>query len=127
MVVPALVAKGSIATNATLEETASLPTILGKPTLLKSFAVSSAGRSVQRVVEKVASLVSHRSDVGVQVGLLVLQEVPGLIDGEACEVPGHRVHLLLHHRPVLDASVLVKTACDDLPETRFTSSLFKNW
>ena len=117
---PALVAKGSIAAYAALEETASFPARLSEPLLLKSFAVSSAGRSVQRVVEKVASLVSHRSDVGVQVGLLVLQEVPGLIDGEACEVPGHRVHLLLHHRPVLDAGVLVKAACDNLPETGFS-------
>ena len=75
---PALVAKGSIATNATLEETASLPTILGKPTLLKSFAVSSACSGVEGGVKEVAGLVSHRPDVGVQVGLLVLQEVPGL-------------------------------------------------
>ena len=117
---PALVAKGSIATNATLEETASLPTILGKPTLLKSFAVSSTGSGVEGGVKQVTGLVAHRPDVGVQVGLLVLQEVPGLIDGEACEVPGHRVHLLLHHRPVLDAGVLVKAACDNLPETGFS-------
>ena len=75
---PALVAKGSIATNAAFEETASLPTILGKPTLLKSFAVISACSGVEGGVKEVAGLVSHRPDVGVQVGLLVLQEVPGL-------------------------------------------------
>ena len=120
-------AEGSIATYATLEESASLPTILSKPLLLKSLAVSSAGRGVKRGVKEVAGLVSHRPDVGVQVGLLVLQEVPGLgVDGEVVWVPGHRVHLLLHHRPVLDACVLVKTAGDDSSETDFTSANFDN-
>ena len=64
-----------------------------------------------------AGLVAHRPDVVVQVGLPILQEVPvGLVGGEAGGLPGHVVHLLLHHRPVLDAGVLVKAACDDLPE-----------
>ena len=67
-------------------------------------------------------LVAHRHDVGVQIGLLVLQEVPeGLIDGEAGGLPCHRVHLLLHNRPVLYAGVLVKATCYDLSETNFAN------
>ena len=85
--------------------------------MLKSFAVYRADRSVKRVVKKVAGLVAHRLDMGVQIGLLVLQEVPvGLVDAEAGGLPGHRVHLLLYVHPVLDTGVLVKAACDDLPE-----------
>ena len=73
-----------------------------------------------------AGLVAHRLDMGVQIGLLVLQEVPvGLVDAEAGVLPGHRVHLLLHVHPVLDAGVLVKAACDDLPETNFENSKYR--
>ena len=116
-------AKGSIATYAAFEESAFFPAILGELLMLKSFAVYRADRSVKRVVKKVAGLVAHRLDMGVQIGLLVLQEVPvGLVDAEAGGLPGHRVHLLLHVHPVLDAGVLVKAACDDLPETNFENS-----
>ena len=74
-----------------------------------------------------AGLVAHRLDMGVQIGLLVLQEVPvGLVDVEDGGLPGHRVHILLHVHPVLDAAVLVKAACDHLPETNFENAKKRN-
>ena len=103
---------GSIASNTTFEETTPLITILRKTLFLKFFAILSTGSGIQRGVEQVTSLVPHRPDLGVQVPLLVLQEVPGLIDEGAVGSPGLSVHLLLHHRPVLDAGVLVKAAGD---------------
>ena len=109
--------KAGIASNTTFEETTLLMTILRKTLFLKFSAILSTGSGIQGGVEQVTSLVPHRLDLGVQVSLLVLQEVPGLIDEGAVGSPGLSVHLLLHHRPVLDAGVLVKAAGDYLPGT----------
>ena len=116
--------KAGIASNTTFEETTLLMTILRKTLFLKFSAILSTGSGIQGGVEQVTSLVPHRLDLGVQVSLLVLQEVPGLIDEGAVGSPGLSVHLLLHHRPVLDAGVLVKAAGDYLPGTIHWSRSF---
>ena len=89
--------KAGIASNTTFEETTPLITILRKTLFLKFSAILSTGSGIQGGVEQMTSLVPHRSDLGVQVSLLVLQEVPGLIDEGAVGSPGLSVHLLLHH------------------------------
>ena len=108
---------GGIASYAAFKETTPLMTILCEILLFKHLAILSTGSGIQGGVEQVTSPIPHRPDLGVQVPLLVLQEVPGLIDEGAVGSPGLSVHLLLHYRPVLDAGVLVKAAGDYLPGT----------
>ena len=98
-VLPALMTKAGIASNTTFEETTLLMTILRKTLFLKFSAILSTGSGIQRGVEQVTSLVPHRPDLGVQVSLLVLQEVPGLIDEGAVGSPGLSVHSVLHFLP----------------------------
>ena len=113
--------KAGIASYATFEETTLLLTILRKTLFLKFSAILSTGSGIQRGVEQVTSLVPHRPDLGVQVPLLVLQEVPGLIDEGAVGSPGHGVHTVLHFLPVPNAGVLVKAASNKLSETMYSN------
>ena len=99
-------------------------TILRKTLFLKFSAILSTGSGIQGGVEQVTSLVPHRLDLGVQVSLLVLQEVPGLIDEGAVGSPGHSVHIVLHFLPAPkvtapNAGVLVKAAGYKPSETKY--------
>ena len=113
--------KAGIASNTTFEETTPLITILRKTLFLKFSAILSTGSGIQRGVEQVTSLVPHRPDLGVQVSLLVLQEVPGLIDEGAVGSPGHGVHLFLHFLPAPNAGVFVKAAGNKPPVTKYST------
>ena len=115
--------KAGIASNTTFEETTLLMTILRKTLFLKFSAILSTGSGIQGGVEQMTSLVPHRSDLGVQVSLLVLQEVPGLIDEGAVGSPGLSVHSVLHFLPAPNvtapnAGVLVKAASNKSSETK---------
>ena len=118
--------KAGIASNTTFEETTLLMTILRKTLFLKFSAILSTGSGIQRGVEQVTSPVPHRPDLGVQVSLLVLQEVPGLIDEGAVGSPGHSVHIVLHFLPAPNvtapnAGVLVKAASNKPSETKYSN------
>ena len=118
--------KAGIASNTTFEETTLLITILRKTLFLKFSAILSTGSGIQGGVEQVTSPVPHRPDLGVQVPLLVLQEVPGLIDEGAVGSPGHSVHILLHFLPALNvtapnASMFVKAAGNKPPVTKYSN------
>ena len=118
--------KAGIASNTTFEETTPLITILRKTLFLKFSAIFSTGSGIQGGVEQVTSLVPHRPDLGVQVPLLVLQEVPGLIDERAVGSPGHSVHILLHFLPALNvtapnAGMFVKAAGNKPPVTKVSN------
>ena len=113
--------KAGIASNTTFKETTPLITILRKTLFLKFFAILSTGSGIQGGVEQVTSLVPHRPDLGVQVSLLVLQEVPGLIDEGAVGSPGHGVHLFLHFLPAPNAGVFVKAAGNKPPVTKVSN------
>ena len=118
--------KAGIASYAAFEETTPLITILRKTLFLKFSAIFSTGSGIQGGVEQVTSPVPHRPDLGVQVPLLVLQEVPGLIDERAVGSPGHSVHIVLHFLPASkvtasNAGVLVKAASNKLSETKYSN------
>ena len=118
--------KGGIASYATFEETAPLMTILRETLLFQHLAILSTGSGIQGGVEQVTSPVPHRPDLGVQVPLLVLQEVPGLIDEGAVGSPGHSVHILLHFLPALNvtapnAGMFVKAAGNKPPVTKYST------
>ena len=115
-----------IASYAAFEETTPLMTILRKTLFLKFSAILSTGSGIQGGVEQVTSLVPHRPDLGVQVPLLVLQEVPGLIDEGAVGSPGHSVYIFLHFLPAPkvtapNAGVFVKAAGNKSPETKYSN------
>ena len=117
---------GGIASYATFEETTPLMTILRKTLFLKFSAILSTGSGIQGGVEQVTSLVPHRPDLGVQVSLLVLQEVPGLIDEGAVGSPGHSVQIVLHFLPAPNvtapnAGVLVKAAGNKPPVSKYSN------
>ena len=112
---------GGIASYAAFKETTPLMTILCEILLFKHLAILSTGSGIQGVVEQVTSLVPHRPDLGVQVSLLVLQEVPGLIDEGAVGSPGHGVHLFLHFLPAPNAGVFVKAAGNKPPVTKYST------
>ena len=117
---------GGIASYATFEETAPLMTILRETLLFKHLAILSTGSGIQGGVEQVTSPVPHRPDLGVQVSLLVLQEVPGLIDEGAVGSPGHSVHIVLHFLPAPNvtapnAGVLVKAAGNKPPVSKYSN------
>ena len=115
-----------IASYAAFEETTPLMTILCETQLFKHLAIFSTGSGIQRGVEQVTSPVPHRLDLGVQVSLLVLQEVPGLIDEGAVGSPGHSVHIVLHFLPAPNvtapnAGVLVKAAGNKPPVSKYSN------
>ena len=115
-----------IASYAAFEETTPLMTILRKTLFLKFSAIFSTGSGIQGGVEQVTSLVPHRPDLGVQVSLLVLQEVPGLIDEGAVGSPGLSVHSVLHLLPAPNvtapnAGVLVKAAGNKPPVSKYSN------
>ena len=77
--IPALVAEGSVSSDATLEKPSVLLAIPGKPLLLKAFTVLSTNACIQGVLEDMAGLVTHWLQFGLNVSRWILQVLPEVL------------------------------------------------
>ena len=77
---PALMAKGSVSSDAALEKTSIFLAILGKLLLLHTFTVFSADASIQGVLEDVTGLVAHPLHFFLDVNFWAFEVLPGFIN-----------------------------------------------
>ena len=77
--IPALVAEGSISSDAAFEKPPSLLAIPRKPVPLQSFTVLGTNACIQSVVEDVAGLVAHWLQLGLNISRWILQVLPEVL------------------------------------------------
>ena len=77
--IPALVAEGSVSSDATLEKPSMLLAIPGKPLLLQSFTVLSTNACIQGILEDMAGLVAHWLQFGLNVSWRIPQVLPEVL------------------------------------------------
>ena len=82
--IPALVAEGSVSSDATLEKPSPLLAIPGKLMLLQSFTVFSTNACIQGILEDMAGLVAHRLQFGLNVSRWILQVLPEVLKLHVC-------------------------------------------
>ena len=87
LMIPALVAEGSVSSDAALEKPSVLLAIHGKPLLLQSFTVFSTNACIQGVLEDMAGLVTHWLQFGLNVSRWILQVLPEVLKLHACPSP----------------------------------------
>ena len=81
---PALVAEGSVSSDTALEKTSCPLALLGKPLLFQSFAVLSTDACIQGVLEDVTGLVTHRLQLGLDVGRRIFEVLPEVLKWHLC-------------------------------------------